>query len=517
MLYHTRSGGVRIECLDPLSGLLRLHNSGGTPVDVWAWQLCWGPGLDVACVSVSSATLLSGYVSPLRAYASTELLLELPAWAGELALYRPGPVGFAGTMEHYVRWDDRGVHGAAALRKGVWIEGDLVGDPPQGQPDLPRLMTPEDMASSSRDGVTDLSRLFYTGLQPLSGGSANWQLPIRIKQITVHSDLVVLANVGCFTVNAAGLVLSYGGVETRVGQNALKEGSTSLEPGATLVVQVPRWRNMTEAALWVPGATTTDREWWGSILHYVQWGRAGGEYETVAVAANMWEAGKFVQGKDFLSYAGRLVGLPNWARLGVDAVRLSFIDPVSQTVEIVNTGPSHTHAGTMCLCVVSSCMPLGDLHGSANRLEVLRRERHLSSSRHRALQQQEPHQDQDPGGGGEEGDFDLWSLHPRGTAVLSLPSPAAIGGCGETALYRSNAGCQPASGPLGAAGMVHYVKWGSQADCGGSAETQLESAAIAAGLWGEVIIISHTLLLFLLLCCCYYIICRGNLCSRHLC
>ena len=55
-----------------------------------------------------------------------------------------------------------------------------------------------------------------------------------------------------------------------------------------------------------------------AIIHYVQWGEAGGQREELAVKAEVWEAGAFVDAAPLvdggvLEYDGRIPGQGNWA------------------------------------------------------------------------------------------------------------------------------------------------------------------------------------------------------------
>ncbi len=68
--------------------------------------------------------------------------------------------------------------------------------------------------------------------------------------------------------------------------------------------------------------TSTKFDRASAIFHYVQWGKAGGGREEVAVKAEIWEAGAFIDSGPLadggvLEYDGRVPGQGNWiARAG---------------------------------------------------------------------------------------------------------------------------------------------------------------------------------------------------------
>lgn len=63
--------------------------------------------------------------------------------------------------------------------------------------------------------------------------------------------------------------------------------------------------------------TSTKFDRASAIVHYVQWGKAGGPREEIAVKAGIWEAGAFVDSGSLaeggvLEYDGRVPGQGNW-------------------------------------------------------------------------------------------------------------------------------------------------------------------------------------------------------------
>ena len=68
--------------------------------------------------------------------------------------------------------------------------------------------------------------------------------------------------------------------------------------------------------------SSTNFERASAMVHYVQWGKAGGLREAVAVTAGVWEAAKFIDAEPLanggvLEYDGRIPGQGNWvARAG---------------------------------------------------------------------------------------------------------------------------------------------------------------------------------------------------------
>eukprot|EP01079_Euglenida_sp_SAG-EU17-18_P003026 gene3026-590_t len=414
-------------CVPPhsRSGSVQLYNMGTHAVDLSNWQLCTSK----SCTLLAQSVLLAGKLI-LRPFSVVMVILSM-ADSAELALYRPGTVGFAGTMVHYVSFETAQrnyefLHLETAVRKGIWLHGERV---PMGC-------------------------LFFSGLHPLSAGIRNWNWPTRLQQVDASWNRVTVTNPSCFPVDVADMVLSYGGLNLKLVSARIISGQHLLQPGASVVYQVIPRGIPYEAALWAPGSGTTEREWFGSLVHYVRWASpTTSNYEALAIQAQMWLSDEFLEDASVLSswaYAGRLAGPSNWANPGVDQIRVLTIDPTAFAIELLNTGSSAADVSNMCLCSSSTCRLIKQLNVASHHLAVLRRI-------HKAqVQQQQP-----------------FLLQPGASVVYVFPPVQSD--CDEIGLYRSEHQHSL---------MVHYVKWGSAA-CLLAPETSHEKAAISGALWGE--------------------------------
>lgn len=114
---------------------------------------------------------------------------------------------------------------------------------------------------------------------------------IVINEVNAAQDRVEIKNLGNSTVNVSSYFLCTFPVYNTLGSLIIESGSTSLAPGALLVVSGHTLGNANgELGLYLNSQFTNP----ASIIDYMEYGNAGHTRATVAISAGIWSPANFV-------------------------------------------------------------------------------------------------------------------------------------------------------------------------------------------------------------------------------
>ena len=128
---------------------------------------------------------------------------------------------------------------------------------------------------------------------------------VRIVTVIPDQDEITLQNFGTATEDISDWRLCsefrYTGSGIDDGTTVL-EGSLNLEPGATVTVTGFELNDVdADLGLYAAAGAFSDP---AALLDYMQYGDSDNARETVAVQANLWEAGAFIEGNAPFNYTG---------------------------------------------------------------------------------------------------------------------------------------------------------------------------------------------------------------------
>ena len=181
---------------------------------------------------------------------------------------------------------------------------------------------------------------------------SNDENTIRISQVNVIADEIVLTNLGSAAVDIADYWLCLGpGTYVKIGDIATGSTSLSLNQTITLSYDV----NPVSGGLSVFSTNTFASSDPQILLDYVQWGAANQARADQAVTAGRWDnVSNFVQTGSMYTFTGNLssIGASFWnATAASSIVRILEVNTTTDEIVLSNFGNASIDVGSYWLCL----------------------------------------------------------------------------------------------------------------------------------------------------------------------
>lgn len=291
---------------------IEIANNSSNPVDISNWAFCPAVGV---YPPVSSLDVIEGSTN-IPAGGSVILSgLDLGDADGALALYISGPFTDANNIRHFVQWggDVNGDREDVAVAAGLWTAGAFI--------DISSFQTGNSLEFDG-DGTSVSDWTIQTN--PTLGAdapAASSKRAVIIQELSFqgdsNTDRFELVNTSSESVDVSGWFLCPAvGVYPPISSLNVVEGSTTIPAGGSVVFSGQDLGD-NEGTLAIYNTNSfTDTS---AIVDFVQWGAdIGNDRETVAVSANLWAQGEFVdvsaiQVGNSIEYDGDGIAASDWA------------------------------------------------------------------------------------------------------------------------------------------------------------------------------------------------------------
>lgn len=284
LCFSSLSAQVRIAKLDPATNSVTLKNYGSTNVPISGYWFCNFP----AYGQVSSMTSVTSLDPGEEVNIASSINFAVAD--GEFGLYNTNSFGSSTAMEDYMQWGSAGhQRESVAVAKGIWTAGTFI-----------NLAAPFAYSGTGTENGADQWITFRS---------------VRISKLDPSTNSVALKNFGSSTVNISGYWFcnfpAYGQVSSMT-------STVMLNPGEEINIASSVNFAVADGEF---GLYNTNSFGSSSALEdYIQWGNAGHQRESVAVAKGIWDAGTFINVAPPFEYTGNgsQDGVAFWSTLGVE-------------------------------------------------------------------------------------------------------------------------------------------------------------------------------------------------------
>ena len=284
LCFSSLSAQVRIAKLDPATNSVTLKNYGSTNVPISGYWFCNFP----AYGQVSSMTSVTSLDPGEEVNIASSINFAVAD--GEFGLYNTNSFGSSTAMEDYMQWGSAGhQRESVAVAKGIWTAGTFV----------------------------DLAAPFAYSGSGTENGAEQWITfrSVRISKLDPSTNSVALKNFGSSTVDISGYWFcnfpAYGQVSSMTSTVMLNPGE-EINIASSVNFAVADG----EFGLYNTNSFGSDT----AMEDYIQWGNAGHQRESVAVAKGIWDAGTFINVAPPFEYTGNgsQDGVAYWSTLGIE-------------------------------------------------------------------------------------------------------------------------------------------------------------------------------------------------------
>ena len=275
---------VRIAKLDPATNSVTLKNYGSTNVPISGYWFCNFPAYGQVSSMTSVASLDPGEEVNIASS------INFAVADGEFGLYNTNSFGSSTAMEDYMQWGSAGhQRESVAVAKGIWTAGTFV-----------NLAAPFAYSGSGTENGAEQWITFRS---------------VRISKLDPSTNSVALKNFGSSTVDISGYWFcnfpAYGQVSSMTSTVMLNPGE-EINIASSVNFAVADG----EFGLYNTNSFGSDT----AMEDYIQWGNAGHQRESVAVAKGIWDAGTFINVAPPFEYTGNgsQDGVAFWSTLGIE-------------------------------------------------------------------------------------------------------------------------------------------------------------------------------------------------------
>lgn len=284
LCFSSLSAQVRIAKLDPATNSVTLKNYGSTNVPISGYWFCNFP----AYGQVSSMTSVTSLDPGEEVNIASSINFAVAD--GEFGLYNTNSFGSSTALEDYMQWGSAGhQRESVAVAKGIWNAGTFI-----------NLAAPFAYSGTGTENGADQWITFRS---------------VRISKLDPSTNSVALKNFGSSTVNISGYWFcnfpAYGQVSSMT-------STVMLNPGEEINIASSVNFAVADGEF---GLYNTNSFGSSSALEdYIQWGNAGHQRESVAVAKGIWDAGTFINVAPPFEYTGNgsQDGVAFWSTLGIE-------------------------------------------------------------------------------------------------------------------------------------------------------------------------------------------------------
>ncbi len=284
LCFSSLSAQVRIAKLDPATNSVTLKNYGSANVPISGYWFCNFP----AYGQVSSMTSVTSLDPGEEVNIASSINFAVAD--GEFGLYNTNSFGSSTALEDYMQWGSAGhQRESVAVAKGIWTAGTFI-----------NLAAPFAYSGTGTENGADQWITFRS---------------VRISKLDPSTNSVALKNFGSSTVNISGYWFcnfpAYGQVSSMT-------STVMLNPGEEINIASSVNFAVADGEF---GLYNTNSFGSSSALEdYIQWGNAGHQRESVAVAKGIWDAGTFINVAPPFEYTGNgsQDGVAFWSTLGVE-------------------------------------------------------------------------------------------------------------------------------------------------------------------------------------------------------
>lgn len=282
--FYNLNAQVRIAKLDPATNSVTLKNYGSTNVPISGYWFCNFPAYGQVSSMTSVASLDPG--EEVNIASSVNFAVA----DGEFGLYNTNSFGSSTAMEDYMQWGSAGhQRESVAVAKGIWTAGTFV----------------------------DLAAPFAYSGSGTENGAEQWITfrSVRISKLDPSTNSVALKNFSSSAVNISGYWFcnfpAYGQVSSMTSTVMLNPGE-EINIASSVNFAVADG----EFGLYNTNSFGSDT----AMEDYIQWGNAGHQRESVAVAKGIWDAGTFINVAPPFEYTGNgsQDGVAFWSTLGIE-------------------------------------------------------------------------------------------------------------------------------------------------------------------------------------------------------
>ncbi|PRX57909.1 lamin tail domain-containing protein [Flagellimonas meridianipacifica] len=300
----TGSASVVINEVAYLEGSVELFNDGDINVDLSDYFLCLGPGTYRRIGDLET----EGNVD----LAPGEYLVigyDMPNEEGGIGLYANNDgFGDAANIRSFVQWGAAGSpRENVAVEANIWTEGEFI--PVVEDEDNSIVYDGEGISASDWSETTT----------PSLGAENEFNAPVQsasiiLNEVAYLGDSIELYNNGAIDVDVSDYFLCLGpGTYRRIG-DLQTEGDVNMTPGSFLTVAYEMPNAEGGIGLYANNAGFGDPV---NIRSFVQWGAPGSPRENVAVAANIWTEGEYVEvvgsADNSIAYDGEGFSASDWS------------------------------------------------------------------------------------------------------------------------------------------------------------------------------------------------------------
>jgi len=282
--FYNLNAQVRIAKLDPATNSVTLKNYGSTNVPISGYWFCNFPAYGQVSSMTSVASLDPGEEVNIASS------INFAVADGEFGLYNTNSFGSSTAMEDYMQWGSAGhQRESVAVAKGIWTAGTFV----------------------------DLAAPFAYSGSGTENGAEQWITfrSVRISKLDPSTNSVALKNFSSSAVNISGYWFcnfpAYGQVSSMTSTVMLNPGE-EINIASSVNFAVADG----EFGLYNTNSFGSDT----AMEDYIQWGNAGHQRESVAVAKGIWDAGTFINVAPPFEYTGNgsQDGVAFWSTLGIE-------------------------------------------------------------------------------------------------------------------------------------------------------------------------------------------------------
>nr|WP_299000355.1 hypothetical protein [uncultured Allomuricauda sp.] len=353
----TGSASVVINEVAYLEGSVELFNNGDINVDLSDYFLCLGPGTYRRIGDLET----EGNVD-LGPGEYLVIGYDMPNEEGGIGLYANNDgFGDAANIRSFVQWGAAGSpRENVAVEANLWTEGEYI-------------EVVEDADNSiAYDGegisATDWSETTTTTL----GAENEFNAPVQnasiiLNEVAYLGNYIELYNNGDIDVDVSDYFLCLGpGTYRRIG-DLQTEGDVNMTPGSFLSIAYEMPNAEGGIGLYANNDGFGDA---ANIRSFVQWGAAGSPRENVAVAANIWTEGEYVEvvgnEDNSIAYDGEGFSASDWSEtsettfgaaniFAAVAVRSIVINEleylVDDLIELYNNGTETVDLSNYWMCL----------------------------------------------------------------------------------------------------------------------------------------------------------------------
>jgi hypothetical protein len=275
---------VRISKLDPATNSVTLKNYGNTNVPISGYWFCNYP----AYGQVSSMTSVTSLDPDEEVNIASSVNFAVAD--GEFGLYNSNSFSSSAAIEDYIQWGSAGhQRESVAVAKGIWNSGTFV----------------------------DLAAPFAYSGTGSQNGADQWITfrSVRIYRLDPATNSVTLKNFGSSAVNISGYWFcnfpSYGQVSSMTSTVMLNpDEEINIASSVNFAVADGEFGLYSTNSF---GSST-------AMEDYIQWGSAGHQRESVAVAKGIWDANTFINVSPPFEYTGNgsQDGVAFWSTLSIN-------------------------------------------------------------------------------------------------------------------------------------------------------------------------------------------------------